>query len=124
MDEPLSDDFMKETQGSAHLVQRYADLARDRFGEPPTLRHIAKILAGSSTLRFVGDASQVADQMSEWFLQGACDGFAIVPNDTPGSFEDFVRLVVPILRRRGLMADPDANGTLRDRLSLNRRASR
>lgn len=46
-----------------------------------------------------------------------CDGFAIQSTDVPGSFEDFGRLVMPELRRRGLVADHASDGTtLRERL--------
>jgi hypothetical protein len=39
----------------------------------------------------------------------------------PGTFEDFVRMVVPELRRRGLIAAVPAQGPLRSRLGLEER---
>src|SRR5260370_39279591 len=50
---------------------------------------------------FSGSPSQVADQMEEWFGT-ACDGFVIAGSHAPGSYDDFVRLVVPELQRRGV----------------------
>ena len=69
---------------------------------------------------FVGTPTQVADQMQEWFEGGACDGFVIQALHTPGSYEDFVRLVVPELQRRGLHRKAYAGNTLRDNLGLHR----
>ena len=68
---------------------------------------------------FVGTATQVADQMEEWF-NGACDGFVIQALQTPGTYEDMVRLVVPELQRRGLYRTEYPGQTLRDTLGLAR----
>ena len=68
---------------------------------------------------FVGTPTQVADQMEEWF-NGACDGFVIQALHTPGSYEDFVRLVVPELQRRNLFRKEYSGDTLRENLGLKR----
>ena len=68
---------------------------------------------------FCGDVKQVADQMEEWFAD-ACDGFVVMAASTPGSYEDFVRLVVPELQRRGLHRKEYTGSTLRDTLGLRR----
>ena len=44
----------------------------------------------------------IADQMEEWFKAPACDGFVLAATHMPGNYEDFVRLLVPELQRRGL----------------------
>jgi FMN-dependent oxidoreductase (nitrilotriacetate monooxygenase family) len=75
---------------------------------------------GASVLvpQLVGTAEQVADQLEQWFQSHACDGFMISPAYLPGSFEEFVQWVVPILQRRQLFRlDYDGN-TLRDHLQL------
>jgi hypothetical protein len=38
----------------------------------------------------------------EWFVDGAADGFNLLPPYFPGAFADFVDLIVPELQRRGL----------------------
>jgi hypothetical protein len=43
-------------------------------------------------------------------------GFLIVPFISPGTVDDFVELVLPELRKRGLVADTPSTGTLRSRL--------
>lgn len=67
---------------------------------------------------FVGTATQVADQMEEWFTARACDGFVLAATHMPGAYESFVRLVVPELQRRGLFHKDYAGTTLRENLGL------
>ena len=64
---------------------------------------------------FCGTASQVADQMLEWHGT-ACDGFVIAASHAPGAYEDFVRLVVPELQRRGAFRTEYEGRTLRENL--------
>jgi FMN-dependent oxidoreductase (nitrilotriacetate monooxygenase family) len=101
---------------------------RDRVvmlsGKPnPTVRDFVHF-SGRGTIRefpiFCGTPTDVADQMEEWFTARACDGFVLVNTHTPGSFEDFVRFVVPELQRRGLYHKDYAGMTLRENLGLPR----
>ena len=68
---------------------------------------------------FMGSPTQIADQMEEWFGT-ACDGFVIAAAQAPGSYEDFVRLVVPELQRRGLFRREYQGKTLRENLGIAR----
>jgi len=56
--------------------------------------------------------------MQEWFENGACDGFNLIPPMFPGEFDAFVDMVVPELQRRGIYRTAYEGGTLRDRLGL------
>ena len=80
--------------------------------------------SGRGTLRelpvFSGTPAQVADQMEAWFLADACDGFVLAATHMPGTYRDFVNLVVPELQRRGLFLQDYSNGTLRDNLGFAR----
>ena len=67
---------------------------------------------------FAGTAQSVADQMEKWFVEGACDGFVISPTHIPGAYEDFVRMVVPELQRRGVFRKEYEGETLRENLGL------
>jgi len=67
-----------------------------------------------------GDASQIADQLEEWFTTGAADGFNVMPPVLPKSLNDFVDLVVPELQRRGLFRKEYTGSTLREHLGLAR----
>lgn len=64
-----------------------------------------------------GTPEQVADQMEDWFGT-CCDGFVLAAGSVPGSYEDFARLVVPVLQRRGLVKRDYGGGTLRENLGL------
>ncbi len=66
---------------------------------------------------FTGTPQQVADQMEEWFGT-CCDGFVLSAGSLPGSYEDFARLVVPELQRRGLVKREYTGATLREHLGL------
>jgi hypothetical protein len=66
----------------------------------------------------VGDPKEVADRLEEWFAAPACDGFVLSATHVPGAYEDFVRLVVPELQRRGLFRKDFAGTTLRENLAL------
>ena len=88
----------------------------------PSVRDFVEV-SGRGTVKegpnFVGTPVQVADQMEAWF-NGACDGFVIQALHIPGSYEDFVRLVVPELQRRGLHRNAYTGNTLREHLGLQR----
>jgi FMN-dependent oxidoreductase (nitrilotriacetate monooxygenase family) len=64
----------------------------------------------------VGTPEGVADQMEDWFRNGACDGFVLWPTHSPGMFEEFARMVVPVLQKRGLVQTEYAHATLRENL--------
>jgi FMN-dependent oxidoreductase (nitrilotriacetate monooxygenase family) len=68
---------------------------------------------------FMGSPRQIADEMEEWFGT-AGDGFVLAAGYAPGSYEDFVRLVVPELQRRGLFRTAYQGRTLRENLGISR----
>jgi alkanesulfonate monooxygenase SsuD/methylene tetrahydromethanopterin reductase-like flavin-dependent oxidoreductase (luciferase family) len=72
----------------------------------------------STTLR--GAPKHVADVMEEWFTTGAADGFMLQLHVQPKELEDFIRLVVPELQRRGLLKTEYEGRTLREHLGLMR----
>ena len=72
--------------------------------------------------RFVGTAKDVADGLEEWFTGHVCDGFVVAATHLPGGYEDFVRMVVPELQRRGLHQKDYKGPTLRENLGLPNRS--
>jgi len=64
----------------------------------------------------VGTPSQVADHLQHLFESGACDGFIVAPTYFPGMIEQFCRMVVPELQRRGLFRTQYTGRTLRENL--------
>ena len=87
----------------------------------PTIRDFMKI-TGRGTLAehpvFCGTPTDVVDQMEEWFSAPCCDGFVLAATSMPGTYEDFVRLVVPEMQRRGLYQKDYKGKTLRENLGL------
>jgi FMN-dependent oxidoreductase (nitrilotriacetate monooxygenase family) len=64
----------------------------------------------------VGTPAMVADHMQELFEANGCDGFVITGTVFPGMFEEFGRLVVPELQRRGLFRTHYTGTTMRENL--------
>ena len=75
---------------------------------------------GGGTRLLAGTPEGVADTLEAWFRAGAADGFTIAPSGLPGSLEDFVEQVVPVLQGRGLVRREYHDMVLRDRLGLER----
>ena len=65
---------------------------------------------------FPGTPSMIADYIEDWFTNGACDGFVLPPTISPGTYEEFGRMVTPELQRRGLLRREYAGRTLRENL--------
>ncbi|MGY2167451.1 LLM class flavin-dependent oxidoreductase [Pseudomonas gingeri] len=65
----------------------------------------------------VGSPATVADELERWMDEADIDGFNLAYAVTPGTFEEFVDLVVPELQRRGrYWRNYDDSDTLRERL--------
>jgi FMN-dependent oxidoreductase (nitrilotriacetate monooxygenase family) len=125
LDEPITEEVLARVSGAQGPIRAMmSNPHHQQNGRPVTLRDLAirRGTIGGQAL-FVGTGSQVADQMEEWFKKYACDGFAINASHLPGSFEDFIRMVVPELRRRNLVHKVSPSGTLRERLGLMDRFS-
>jgi alkanesulfonate monooxygenase len=129
-------DFMRAPKGPRHnsggakagpgVDFAIGKLLADLAGKDMTLRQLTRHIAGAGLWEkvVVGTPAQVADEMEYWFMNGAADGFNLQPPYMPGSFDDFVDLVVPELQRRGLYRTAYDGATLRDNLGLPRPASR
>ncbi len=92
-------------------------------GENPTVRDFLRITQrGKPAHPVLGTPAEVADALEEWFTSQACDGFVVSATHIPGTYEDFVRLVIPELQRRGLYHRDYSGRTLRENLGLRRPA--
>jgi alkanesulfonate monooxygenase SsuD/methylene tetrahydromethanopterin reductase-like flavin-dependent oxidoreductase (luciferase family) len=89
-------------------------------GQPWTVKKIAEYISmGGAGPTICGSGESIADQMEEWIRVGDIDGFNLAYVITPGTFQDIVNYVVPVLRRRGRLpssVDHDTKTTLRERL--------
>jgi len=115
LDGPLPD--LPETQdGQRSRQQLLTDLAQ---GENLTIRQLyERIAGGRGHFTVVGTPELVADQMQQWFEQGAADGFNFMAPALPGGLDDFLELVIPELQRRGLFRTSYSGSTLRSHLGL------
>ncbi|HET6305579.1 MAG TPA: LLM class flavin-dependent oxidoreductase, partial [Rhodopila sp.] len=119
LDGPLPE--IPETNQSKSSRQRVVDRARR---DNLTVRQLAQIAGGYGGLSFTGTPQSIADQMEEWLLGDACDGFNVMFPYVPGGLDDFVDMVVPELQRRGLFRTEYEGKTLRENLGLPRPANR
>ncbi|MEV4419957.1 NtaA/DmoA family FMN-dependent monooxygenase [Patulibacter sp. NPDC049589] len=118
LDGPLPD--LPAGSGSlTHHRQIYDAARRDGL----TIRQLARRI-GDDHRSIVGDVATVADHVETWFRGGAADGFNVVFPVLPEALDATAGLLLPELRRRGLLAPvpgdgkPAYGGTLRSRLGL------
>ena len=118
LDEPFTDQELKSISGLHTMRDR---VMAATGGKNPTIRQFIEI-TGRGRLQnpWVGSAKDVADKFEEYFTAPVCDGFVIGATTVPGTYEDFVRFVVPELQRRGLFHKDYRGATLRENLGLAR----
>jgi FMN-dependent oxidoreductase (nitrilotriacetate monooxygenase family) len=120
LDDAFTDDELAGIKGLQALRDRVVASSGKRN---PTLRDFVEI-TGRGTIRefpvFCGTPKRVADEMQAWLEGGACDGFVLAATHMPGTYEEFVRLVVPELQRRGVFRKEFTGTTLRENLGLPR----
>ena len=120
LDGPLPD--LSETERAKSRQQLIIDLARR---ENLTIRQLYETIAGArGHWQLVGTAQTIADELEERFDKGGADGFNIMPPTVPGGLDDFIELVLPELRRRGLFRTEYEGRTLRENLGLKHPAHR
>ena len=96
-------------QGIRGIEERMVQVARaEGISYAAAVRKPRSVVAGTPTA--------IADRMQDVFEAGGCDGFILWPTISPIMFEEFGRLVVPELQRRGLVQKEYAPGTLREKL--------
>ncbi|RID81490.1 FMN-dependent monooxygenase [Peribacillus asahii] len=97
-------------------------------GRTPTVADFARLRDKST--RIVGTPETIADQLEIWSEAGV-DGINVINATIPGSYEEFIDQVMPVLRKRGLVRNKHGEpGTFRhtlfgtDRLSERHPAAR
>lgn len=118
LDEPFTDEELASISGTQSMRDRV--LAASGI-KNPTVRDFMRFSQRARPRNpFVGGPKEVADKLEEAFVSRACDGFVLAADNVPGSYEDFVRLVVPELQRRRLYHQDYQGATLRENLGLPR----
>ncbi|MDD9266112.1 LLM class flavin-dependent oxidoreductase [Paenibacillus sp. GCM10023248] len=123
LDGPLPDlPDSTEINGGKSRYQLLLDMARR---EQLSIRQLINRVTGARGHRTIaGTPVQIADQLEEWFVSKACDGFNIMPPYLPGGLDEFVELVIPELQRRGLFRTDYEGTTLREHLGLAKPVNR
>lgn len=100
--------------GKSNASQSATQIAQQRGW---TKRQLLQELAmGGRYPVVVGDATEVADELSSWMDEGEIDGFNLTRTVVPESFEDFIDIVVPALQERGVYKTAYEQGSLRRKL--------
>jgi FMN-dependent oxidoreductase (nitrilotriacetate monooxygenase family) len=118
-DKPLPE--VPETNASKSGRERAVQLAER---ENLTVRQLAQRLGGYAGLAMVGTVKTIADEMEQWLMTDASDGFTVMFPYLPEGLEDFCGKVVPELQRRGLFRRDYDGKTLRENLRLPRPENR
>lgn len=104
------------TNGNRSRQQLLIDMARRQH---LTIRQLMLKVAGTRGHRLIfGNPEQIANQLEEWFVKGAADGFNLMFPFYPEALESFVRLVIPVLQDRGIFRKDYGGTTLREHLGL------
>jgi FMN-dependent oxidoreductase (nitrilotriacetate monooxygenase family) len=108
---------MPDTDGIQSRQQLIIDLARR---ENLTIRQVARQFAGArGHWQLIGTPAQIVDELEERFHGKAADGFNVMGAYFPGALQDFIELVIPELRRRGLFRNEYEGRTLRENLGIS-----
>jgi FMN-dependent oxidoreductase (nitrilotriacetate monooxygenase family) len=104
-----------DTDSARFALEIFSKADPDRDWTPD---EVAKFIGvGAMGPVIVGSAATVADELERWMAEADIDGFNLAYAVTPGTFVEFIDLVVPELQRRGrYWQDYDEGATLRERL--------
>lgn len=116
MDKPIPGS-RQATDSAKSLVEKYAS-GKGAERQPQTIGEMLEHLRvhGTTGLGFVGTPEQIADEVEEFVDRTGVDGFLIEPFTTPGTYDDFVDRIMPVLRERGLAKTAYESSTLREHL--------
>src|SRR5262249_13463907 len=116
MDEAFTDEEMAAISGLQAIRDR---VVRASGKKNPTVREFMHHTGrGRVHDPIVGGPKEICDQLEQWFVERACDGFVISATPVPGAYEVFFRLVVPELQRRRMFRTDYAEKPLRENLGL------
>lgn len=119
LDGPLP--MVEDSNYSKTALKQIREMAQSGL----TVRQLyLRLASGRGHFQLIGTAEEIADQMEEWFLKQACDGFNVMPPCLPADLADFIDHVVPELQRRGLFRTEYEGKTLRENLGLRRPANK
>lgn len=120
LDDQLPDNLPEPVNGVGRWRQAVALARREKL----TIRQLlVRFSAVQGHRTVVGTAVDIADQIEDWFLNGAADGFNLKPALLPEDLKDFIEQVIPELQKRGIFRTEYEGRTLREHLGLARPAN-
>ena len=118
LDGPLPDLPYNPGENGRGRFQQQLELARR---ENLSIRQLVlKFQVARGHVQAIGSVKTVADLIEQWFVEKGADGFNVVPPYSIKGLEDFTRLVVPELQRRGIFRTEYEGNTFRESLGLKR----
>jgi len=104
----------------AAATARAINFATEAKRDNLTLRQVlTRAVVSQGHFMIKGTIIQVADTLEHWFKNQAADGFNLLCPSVPSSLDDFIELILPELRRRGLFRTDYEGPTLRENLGLS-----
>ncbi|MEV5499536.1 LLM class flavin-dependent oxidoreductase [Nonomuraea fuscirosea] len=102
-------------------TSRRALIEKLAYGDGLNIRQLYERMTTSrGHLTIIGSYDSVADEIVRWFVNGAADGFNVMPPLLPGGLTDFAEHVLPRLQHTGAFKQRYREGTLRQKLGLHR----
>ncbi|WHA43560.1 LLM class flavin-dependent oxidoreductase [Agrobacterium larrymoorei] len=115
---PLDEPFPELGNIGKNSFRSTTDRIKQRAKEKNQTLREAALDAATPREGFIGTPDKVADEIIRWVEHDAADGFILGFPVVAEGLDDFIRLVLPVLQRRGYF-EPDLEGrTLRDHLGL------
>ncbi|WP_288431129.1 LLM class flavin-dependent oxidoreductase [uncultured Agrobacterium sp.] len=115
---PLDEPFPELGDIGKNSFRSTTDRIKQRAKEKNQTLREAALDAATPREGFIGTPDKVADEIIRWVEHDAADGFILGFPVVAEGLDDFIRLVLPVLQRRGYF-EPDPEGrTLRDHLGL------
>lgn len=103
-----------KTEGMQSAIEHYT------IADPSRVWTVGEVMEhggiGGNGPVLVGSPRRIADEMQVWIEETGADGFNLSYAVMPGSYVDFIELVVPELQRRGVYKNDYRGGTLREKL--------
>jgi len=120
LDGPLPDNLQAAENGKGRFQQLVEFARRENL----TIRELVlRFSVAKGHVQVVGSTKHVADHIEQWFVERGADGFNVVPPLLLDGFEDFTRLVVPELQKRGIFHKDYEGSSYRENLGLSRPAN-
>jgi len=115
----IDDPFPALSEDTAGGSSRRYAIAAVAHRENLTIRQTyERFLPSFGHVVMIGDGKTIADQIEDWYTDGACDGFNIHVGYQPDGLAQFVDYVIPELQRRGIYKTAYGQGTLREKLGF------